>query len=210
MPIDTNMALKYFKSSDEVMARLLAAALQGAAPLEIPTQKKPSEYFGSIVSSIISQQISTKAAAAVRSRVVAHVGKLTPAHIMAADFDELKACGLSLQKTKYIKHNAEVWERGEIPFRNFAAMDNEAIITELTKLYGIGRWTAEMFLMFSLARPDMFSYGDLGLMQSLYRNYNYKPHYVRKIKTTVEGWAPHRTVASLTLWHQIDNGPVLL
>ena len=208
MTIDTKTALKYFKQTEPKMASLLDTALTSAIPITIPKPKPKSEYFGSIVTSIISQQISTKAADAVRGRVVTFLGELTPERVKRADFDELKACGLSAQKTKYIKHNAEVWY--EIPVGNFTEMSDEEIILELTKLYGIGRWTAEMFLMFSLARPDVFSYGDLGLMKSLYKHYNYKPHYVRKIETTVESWSPHRTTASLVLWHTIDNGPVLL
>lgn len=206
--IDTAEALKHFKKHDEIMARLLTHSLKSASPIQAPIARKPNEYFGSIVSSIVSQQISTKAADSIKKRVVEAVGKLTPENVLAIDFDKLKSCGLSAKKTEYIKHNAGVWH--EIPVGNFVHMTNEEIITELTKLYGIGRWTAEMFLMFSLARPDVFSYGDLGLMKSLYKNYNLKPHYVRKIQSTTEAWAPFRTTASLALWHTIDNGPVLL
>lgn len=206
--IDTEMALRHFKNTDPVMARLVNSSLSASMPIAIPKPKKTSEYFGSIASSIISQQISTKAAAAVKGRVLEFIGELTPECVKIVDFDALKACGLSTQKTKYLKHNAEVWH--EIPVGNFVHMTDEEIITELTKLYGIGRWTAEMFLMFSMARPDVFSYGDLGLMNSLYKHYGYKKHYVRKIKATVENWSPHRTVASLALWHTVDNGPVLL
>lgn len=208
MSINTEEALKYFTKTDPTMARLLKHAVTAEHPIAIPTKKKPGEYFSSIASSIISQQISTKAAAAVKGRVVERLGGLTPEHINEISFDDLKSCGLSNQKTKYLKHNAEIWH--EIPYGNFVHMTDEEIIEELIKLYGIGRWTAEMFLMFSLARPDVFSYGDLGLMQSLYRHYNYKPHYTRKIAATVENWSPHRTTASLVLWHTIDNGPVLL
>jgi DNA-3-methyladenine glycosylase II len=208
MTIDTTAALTYFKATDPIMANVLTQALSAEYPIAIPQPKPTRDYFGSIVTSIISQQISTKAADAVRGRVLTFLGEFTPEAVMRADFAELKAQGLSNQKTKYIKHNAEVWH--EIPIGNFVQMSDEEIINELTKLYGIGRWTAEMFLMFSMARPDVFSYGDLGLMNSLYKNYNFKPHYVRKIQSTVGGWAPHRTIASLALWHTIDNGPVLL
>lgn len=201
--IDTVAAAKHFKTADPVMARLLELSLEASAPIAIPKPKKTSEYFGSIGSSIISQQISTKAAAAVKGRVIDFLGEMSPERVKIADFDALKACGLSFQKTKYLKHNAEVWH--EIPVGNFVHMTDEEIIAELTKLYGIGRWTAEMFLMFSMARPDVFSYGDLGLMNSLYKHYQYKPHYVRKVQTTVENWSPHRTIASLVLWHTIDT-----
>jgi len=206
--IDIKAAQQHFAVVDPLMAKLLHNAQASSHPIKLPQQKKPDEYFASIVASIVGQQISTKAADAVRDRVVTHLGgTITPEAVQQADYDELKNCGLSNQKTKYIKHNAEVWSTVSID--DFADMDNEAIITELTKLYGIGRWTAEMFLIFSLARPDVFSYGDFGLMKGLYQSYNYQPHYVRKIKTTVEGWSPHQTVASLTLWSSINNGPVL-
>lgn len=204
-PIDTTTALKYFATADPVMHATLQQALHSSRPIILPTPKRPVDYFASLTNSIISQQISTKAAAAVRSRVVTLLGTVTPAHVQAVDFDILKACGLSVQKTKYIKHNATIWH--EIPHGNFVHLPDETVIHELTKLYGIGRWTAEMFLIFSLARPDVFSYGDLGLMKSLCQTYNYKPHYVRKIRTTIAGWAPHRTLASLALWHALDNEP---
>ncbi len=201
--IDTRLALKHFKATDPVMAQLLEAALGGVTPLTLPTPKKPREYFGSIVSSIISQQISTAAARSIKARVVEALGELTPEAVLTIEFTNLKACGLSEKKTQYIKHNAEIWH--EIPIQNFTKMSDNEIISELTKLYGIGRWTAEMFLMFSMARPNIFSYGDLGLMQGLYRNYKFKPHYVRKIENTVNSWSPHKTIASLTLWHTKDN-----
>jgi DNA-3-methyladenine glycosylase II len=185
------------------MAQLLESALGGVTPLILPTPKQPHEYFGSIISSIVSQQISTAAARSIKARVVEALGELTPEAVLEIDFATLKACGLSEKKTQYIKHNAEIWH--EIPIQDFVKMSDEEIISELTKLYGIGRWTAEMFLMFSLARPDVFSFGDLGLIQSLYKNYNLKPHYVRKIENTVNAWALHKTVASLTLWHTKDS-----
>jgi DNA-3-methyladenine glycosylase II len=206
--IDTGAALKYFKKTDPVMATLLAYSLKTEQPIAIPSPKDSREYFASIVSSIVSQQISTAAARSIKARVVDLVGELTPENVLAVDFAALKACGLSEKKTQYLKHNADVWH--EIPVGNFMHMTDEEIIEELTKLYGIGRWTAEMFLIFSMARPDVFSFGDLGLMNSLYKHYHLEPHYVRKIRRTVDQWSPHKTVASLALWHTIDNGPVLL
>lgn len=207
--IDLNAAAAHFQDVDPVMAQLLTDALSAPEPIAIPQPKPVEQYFASIVASIISQQISVKAADAVRSRVVQHLGgHITPESVQRSDFDTLKACGLSNQKTKYIKHNAKTWS--DIPTTQFTSMSDDAIIKELTSLYGIGRWTAEMFLMFSLTRPNVFSYGDLGLMQGLYRAYSYHPHYVRKIQHTVDSWAPHKTTASLALWFVKDNGPVLL
>ena len=206
--INTSAAQEYFTQHDPTMARILKAALNAENPIAIPVAKDPSEYFASIVRSIVSQQISIHAAKAIQGRVDDLLGTVTPELVKEVDFDTLKACGLSEKKTQYIKQNAELWH--EIPVGNFVHMSDEEIITELTKLYGIGRWTVEMFLMFSLARPNVFSYGDLGLMKSLYHHYEYYPHYKRKIAATVDGWAPHKTVASLALWHTIDNGPFLL
>jgi len=208
IPIDTAEALKYFKKTDEIMYSLLYTSLNAKSPIAVPKPKAVDDYFGTILTSIISQQISTKAADAVRGRVLDFLGEFTPETVMKSDFDDLKACGLSGQKTKYIKHNAEVWHT--VPTSDFASMTDAEVITELTKLYGIGRWTAEMFLMFCLARPDVFSYGDLVLMNALYKQYNFKPHYVRKVRETVNTWSPHQTTASLALWYTIDNGPVLL
>lgn len=206
--INTQRALSHFKKVDPIMARLLEAALHGAAPIDLPTPKPPSAYFTSIVSSIISQQISTKAADAVRSRVEALLGEITPAAVLKVSDEELQQCGLSRQKVSYIRRNADIWHT--LAVDDFASMPDELVITELTKLYGVGRWTAEMFLIFSLARPDVYSYGDLGLMSSLYQEYTYRKHWRRKVGTLVESWAPHRTTASLALWWHRDGGPVLL
>lgn len=208
MQIDTLGATKYFKTNDPVMHQMLVQSLKARQPLRVPEPLPPEHYFGRIVTSIISQQISTKAAASIRARVEALVGELAPENILDVTPDALRASGLSGQKVKYITYNAAIWH--EIPYKRFNEMSDEEVIAKLTELYGIGRWTAEMFLMFSLARPDVFSYGDLGLMQSLYEHYQFRPHYTRKIRNTVEGWSPHRTLAALTLWHHKDGGPLLL
>ena len=203
MSIDPTAALKHFKAHDPVMAKLLEAGLKGAQPVTIPTPRPETEYFAAIVSSIISQQISIHAAKAIKTRVQTLLGDITPATVTTVDFLTLKACGLSEKKTQYLKHNAGVWPTLHI--NKFKEMEDEDVIKELVQLYGIGRWTAEMFLMFSLARPNVFSYGDLGLMQGLYRHYPLKPHYNRKIAATVEAWSPHKTIASLLLWHSKDT-----
>lgn len=214
--LDTQVALKHFTSIDPVMASMLRTALQApvALRLELPTPQPTAAYFGSIIRSIVSQQISTKAADAVFGRIVAQIGGtrnsrrvttgLSPEAILALPVADLQACGLSGQKTKYIRHNAEIWHT--LTTKHFTTLPDETVITELTKLYGIGRWTAEMFLIFTLARPDVFSFGDLGLMQSLYEHYPHRPHHNRKIAALVESWSPYRTLASLTLWWHRDHG----
>jgi DNA-3-methyladenine glycosylase II len=206
--INTQAALLHFKNHDNKMARFLEHALVGENPMQVPKQKPESAWFGTIVRSITSQQISTRAAAAVFERIKTVVPDLTPDHVQHTPRAKLCACGLSERKTDYILHNAQMWHT--LPIKEFYTMSDEEIITEMTKLYGIGRWTVEMFLMFSLARPNVFSYGDLGLMQGLYESYQYRPHWNRKIAATVDAWAPHKTIASLTLWYYKDNGPLIL
>jgi DNA-3-methyladenine glycosylase II len=197
-------ALAHFKSCDAVMFALLSQSLINTTPIKFAKPSKPEAYFEKIVDSIIGQQISTKAAAAVRGRVHTLLGIVTPERITDTPDADLRASGLSPQKLSYLKRNALVWST--IPYHDFPKLSDEAVIAELTKLYGVGRWTAEMFCIFTLARPDVFSYGDLGLMQSLYRYYKYKPHYTRKIKATVEGWSPYRSMAALALWQARDTG----
>lgn len=206
--INTRHALAHFSTVDPTMAALLSASLSSPQAIILPTPKRTDEYFASIVRSVVSQQISVKAAASVFARLHAHLVEITPEAVNRTSEAELRTCGLSGQKARYIKTNAEMWHA--IPVESFKDMSDEEVITELTKLYGIGRWTAEMFLMFSLARPDVFSYGDLGLMQGLLVQYSYRPHWKRKIAATVEKWSPHRTLASLALWHRKDNGPLIL
>jgi DNA-3-methyladenine glycosylase II len=219
-PISTRAALKHFTIHDPTLATLLRAGLSAPPKqrLELPTPQPPEAYFGSIVRSIVSQQISTKAAEAVFNRVVAsvgatragrrHVSGLTPESILAVPEDTLRGCGLSRQKTSYLRRNAVIWNTLDVS--TLAHHSDEAVITELTKLYGVGRWTAEMFLMFTLARPDVFSFGDLGLMQSIYQHYPHRPHHTRKIAALAQSWSPHRTLAALTLWWHKDGGPVVL
>ncbi|MEX0930737.1 MAG: hypothetical protein WDZ68_00410, partial [Candidatus Paceibacterota bacterium] len=146
--INTTEARAHFKNTDVRMEKLLNSSLASHNPIILPTPKSPDEYFRSIVRSIVSQQISVKAAASVFARVEARAGEITPDNILRVPESELRLCGLSGQKTKYILHNASVWP--ELKIHELEEMSDEEVIAKLTKLYGIGRWTAEMFLMFSL------------------------------------------------------------
>jgi len=203
---DTKAALKHFKKVDGKMAAMFAAASTHENPVRMRAAKPKGKYFESIVGSIVSQQISVKAADAVWKKFTKGVGKITPENLKTRSIDELRTYGVSRQKANYIIKSAEIWET--LPVAKFATMDNEAVIAELTKLYGIGRWTAEMFLMFTLARPDVFSMGDWGLLTSIKHNYKLDPTkktHLKKIEKLTASWSPHRTLASLTLWHHKDN-----
>lgn len=201
---DAKETLKHFKKADPKMADLFVKSLKHANAIEMPKAHSKGKYFHNIVASIVSQQISVKAADAVWKKFVKGVGKVTPENLKNRSIEELRSYGVSRQKANYIIKSAEIWET--LPVSKFAKMENEEVITELTKLYGIGRWTAEMFLMFTLARPDVFSMGDWGLLTSIQRNYKLDPKkHVKKIEKLTLLWSPHRTLASLTLWHHKDN-----
>jgi DNA-3-methyladenine glycosylase II len=196
-------ALSHFTRHDHVMARLHEYRVQSQSPRILPTPSQPGDYFTRLSEAIIGQQISTKAAASIRKNVYAMLGAITPETLLQTDTEVLRSCGLSGQKISYLQRNAALWHT--IPFTTFTELSDETIITELTKLYGVGRWTAEMFCIFTLAREDVYSFGDLGLMQSLYHYYAYKPRYVRKIAATVTNWSPYRSQAALALWHARDT-----
>ena len=201
---DTKKARAHFKKVDPKMATLFKKALSHKTkPIEVPTGRQKAKYFEAIVASIVSQQISVKAADAVWKRFRAGVKKVTPENVKNRTIDELRTYGLSRQKANYIIKSAGIWQT--LPLSKFGSMSNEEVILELTKLHGIGRWTAEMFLMFTLARPDVFSMGDWGLLISIQNNYGIQPDKKKKIEKLVALWAPHRTLASLALWHHKDN-----
>lgn len=203
---DTKAALAHFKKVDSKMATIFGTALKHVNPVRMSAGRPRGKYFESIVGSIVSQQISVKAAEAVWKRFIKSVGKVTPENIKNRTIDELRTYGLSRQKANYIIKSAQIW--GTLPTSQFAKMENEEVIAELTKLHGIGRWTAEMFLMFTLARPDVFSYGDWGLLTAIKHHYKLdskKKTHVKKIEKLQAQWSPHRTLASLTLWHYKDN-----
>jgi DNA-3-methyladenine glycosylase II len=208
MSFDTNEALKHLKKTDPIMAALLADALRHATPVAIPKARTKAKYFEAIAGSIVSQQISVKAAESVWKKLKKGVGAITPSNLKDRTPDELREFGLSRQKAGYIIKSAAIWET--LPIGKFSKMTNEEVIAELTKLHGIGRWTAEMFIMFTLARPDVFSMGDWGLMMAIKQQYKLdigKKSHKKKIEKLTETWSPHRTLAALVLWHSKDAKP---
>jgi DNA-3-methyladenine glycosylase II len=119
---------------------------------------------------------------------------------------KLRAVGLSGQKISYIKNLAKAVERGEVDFEKFKKMGDEEIIEHLTRVKGIGRWTAEMFLIFSMNRPDVFSHGDLGLKNAIKKLYKIDPKiHTKKLEKIINSWKPHRSLASRHLWASLKN-----
>jgi DNA-3-methyladenine glycosylase II len=167
------------------------------------------EPFQTLARAIVGQQISVKAAQSVWNRVVALAPGITPAEILALRRPRLRACGLSERKTEYIADLAQHVADGSLHMQRWPAMEDEAVIAELVAVRGIGRWTAEMFLMFNLLRPDVYPLGDLGLRKAVRLAY-FKGRKVplSRIRKLGLAWQPWRSVATWYLWRSLDPVPV--
>jgi DNA-3-methyladenine glycosylase II len=167
------------------------------------------EPFFTLARAIVGQQISVKAAQAVWNRLVLCCSTIEPKTILEKKRPELRACGLSDRKTEYIADLAQHFADGKIHVHRWPEMDDDAIIAELTEVRGIGRWTAEMFLMFNLLRPDVFPLDDLGLQKGICVAYFKKRNVsLRTMKRLGEAWRPWRSVATWYLWRSLDPVPV--
>jgi DNA-3-methyladenine glycosylase II len=167
------------------------------------------DAFSTLARSIVGQQISVKAAQSVWDRLSGRLVAVTPTTVCRARAPTLRACGLSGQKASYLKDLSRRFLDGTLDPGSWNALDDEALILEMTQVRGIGRWTAEMFLMFYLARPDVMPLADLGLQRAMRLHYNrgraLSDARMRKIGAV---WAPWRSVATWYLWRSLDPIPV--
>jgi len=160
----------------------------------------PGDPFEELVGSIVAQQLSDKAARTIWSRVIA-VAEPTAAGFASADFDDLRGAGLSRSKAEYVQGIARAVLAGEIDLTDLSDVADEEAIERLISLRGVGRWTAEMFLIFALRRPDVLAVDDLGIRDSAGRMAGLERAFTREeLAARGEGWRPHRTAASLWLW----------
>ncbi|MFY9462763.1 MAG: DNA-3-methyladenine glycosylase 2 family protein [Candidatus Sungiibacteriota bacterium] len=194
----------YFRREDPVLHGVLAGM-----PWEMlrPTEN-PAGYFNRLCREIISQQLGSGAARAIvaRFRAVFPRGHATPARVRALSEEQLRGVGMSWAKARSLRDLAARVVARDIDFKKFAVADDEQVITELVRVKGIGRWTAEMFLIFTLGREDVFSFGDFALRKSLKRLYGAQRTRTQKsMERIVNRWTPYRSYASLALWHYIDN-----
>ena len=167
------------------------------------------EAFMTLARAIVGQQISVKAAQSVWDRFAACVGEVTPQTVLSKDRPVLRACGLSDRKTEYIADLAQHFAAGAIHVQRWPQMSDEEIIAELVEVRGIGRWTAEMFLMFNLLRPDVYPLGDLGLLKAVRLAYfRGRKVPLARIRKLGDQWAPWRSVATWYLWRSLDPLPV--
>lgn len=167
------------------------------------------DAFATLARAIVGQQISVKAAQSVWDRLSARLGNVTPADIALAQAAWLRACGLSHQKVAYLQDLAARFQSGALDVASWAHLDDQALIERLTQVKGIGRWTAEMFLIFHMARPDVLPLDDIGLQRAMSLHYNQgRPLSRPKMRKIGGPWAPWRSVATWYLWRSLDPIPV--
>jgi DNA-3-methyladenine glycosylase II len=199
----------YWDSAKRALARRdpVLGAIMRAHPKVFMSQR--GEPFFTLARAIVGQQISVKAAQSVWDRFVVCVREVTPQHVLAVSRAQLRACGFSDRKVEYVADLAQHFVDGRIHVHRWPEMDDEAIIAELVEVRGIGRWTAEMFLMFNLLRPDVFPLDDLGLQKGIrlayFKGRKVTPGRMRKLGDT---WRPWRSVATWYLWRSLDPVPV--
>ena len=168
-----------------------------------------SDPFYTLARSIVGQQISVKAAQAVWNKFENKIKKITPSQVSKTHFMTLKSCGLSRQKIKYVKSLASAFLEKKIDPNKWENLSDEEIIIQLTKVNGIGRWTAEMYLIFNLCRPDVFPTDDLGLIKGICNCYNLKyPISKQHALNLSQKWVPWRSVATWYFWRSLDPIPV--
>jgi DNA-3-methyladenine glycosylase II len=190
---------------DPVLARLIKTH----GPCGLAAAQR-ADHFTALVRAITGQQLSTKAASTIFSRLVALMpgSQLTPAGLDGVTDAELRAAGMSRQKIAYFRDLTAHVMNGELPLDSLDAMGDDEVITALTKVKGIGRWSAEMFLMFRLHRPDVLPVDDLGIVNAVRNVYGLRKRPTAdRIRKIGEAWKPYRSVASWYLWRSLDNEP---
>jgi len=194
----------------------MAALIERIGEIDIETrlrrrkEEAPADAYGALLRAIVGQQLSTKAARTIYLRVLDLFGGTTPSpeQLLEASEEDLRACGLSGRKTEYVRDLASHVIGGELELDRLPELDDEAVIEEIVAVRGLGRWTAEMFLLFHLQRPDVLSGGDLGIRKAIQIEYGLEemPTPTRVIEIG-EPWRPHRSLASLYLWESLAAVP---
>jgi DNA-3-methyladenine glycosylase II len=167
------------------------------------------DAFITLARSVVGQQISVKAAQTVWDRFQALMRKVTPAAVLKLEVDAMRGSGLSARKVEYLRDLAQHFANKRVHVKDWSEMDDEAIIDELVAIRGIGRWTAEMFLIFHLMRPDVLPVDDVGLINGVSRLYFSEEAVSRsELREVAQAWAPYRSVATWYIWRSLDPQPV--
>lgn len=195
-------ARKHLMKKDRVMKRLIPKLGEGVL-------QSRGDAFSTLARSIVGQQISVKAAQAVWDRFAALPGAMVPANVLRLKVEDMRAAGLSARKTDYLLDLARHFDAGTLHVDDWQGMDDEAIIAELLAIRGVGRWTAEMFLIFHLLRPNVLPLDDVGLINGISRNYfSGDPVSRSDAREVAEAWRPWASVATWYIWRSLAPLPV--
>jgi DNA-3-methyladenine glycosylase II len=199
---------EHLRSVDRVIRRLI----DDGGPIDPATDRRGSrpDAYQALARAIVGQQLSTKAAASIWGRVTELFRGETPSpgQLMAVDGEKLREAGLSWSKVGFLKDLAERVDDGRLDLERLNELSDEDVIAELIAIKGVGRWTAEMFLIFHLGRPDVVSMGDLGIRRAVKVAYGMDElPDLTQMERISEPWRPHRTLACLYLWRSLDNTP---
>ena len=199
----TQAELDYLRRRD----KKLAAAIDRIGMIERGVDR---DIFTALINGVVSQQISSAAAATVKARLVRLCGGITPERIRSADVEDIQKCGMSMKKARYIKEIGEIVYSGSLDLTAFYDMPDEEIIKRLSALPGIGAWTAEMLLIFSLQRQDVCSFGDLAIRRGMCKLYGLKTLSKEQFTRYRNRYSPYGSIASLYLWElsKADAPPI--
>jgi len=202
MPEFWDDACKHLMKKDRVMKRLIPE-------FKDTTLQSRGDAFGTLARSIVGQQISVKAAQTVWDRFALLAAAMTPQRVLMLKVDDMRAAGLSARKVEYLVDLALYFDANRLRLDLWPSLDDEAIIAELTAVRGIGRWTAEMFLIFHLMRPNVLPLDDVGLINGISRNYFSGEAVSRSdAREVAVAWAPYCSVATWYIWRSLDPAPV--
>ena len=210
--MNAGAAIAHLRTVDPVLGALIDRLSTSVPPPARRRPRRPHDHYAGLVRTICGQQLSTRAADAIWARVVGYFGGAlpTPRAILDADPEELRAAGgLSRAKTLYLRSLAEHVLSGELELDRLDSLDDDTVMAELTAVKGLGEWSAHMFLMFQLGRPDVLAPGDLGIRKGIQVVYDLpempKP---AEVITRAEPWRPYRTTACHYIWGAIDAKPI--
>jgi DNA-3-methyladenine glycosylase II len=207
-------ARKALAAADPTMGALIerVGKIDIETRLKRRAEERPPDAYGALLRAIVGQQLSTKAARTIYLRVAALFGGATPSpeQLLEAPEGDLRACGLSGRKTEYLRDLAAHVLSGELLLDRLEELGDEEVIEEIVAVRGLGRWTAEMFLLFHLERPDVLAGGDLGIRKAIQLEYGLgEMPPPAKVIEIGEAWRPHRSLASLYLWESLASGSPL-
>jgi DNA-3-methyladenine glycosylase II len=201
-------AVAALRAADPVMARLVDEHA-GVVRRDL-RRERPGDAYGALLRSIVGQQLSTKAARTIYGRMTdlfdGHAP--TPRQLLAVDPERIRAAGLSYSKIAYLRDLAARVEDGALQLERLPELPDEEVSAQLTAIKGVGQWTADMFMMFHLGRPDILPVGDMGIRRAVQVEYRLrKPPDPKRLEKIGRPWRPYRTLACLFLWSSLDNTP---